>query len=62
MYFYSYSTCFHSHESLSADLNDTLDDEVNDPEYNFLADEEEMDVEEFRNDRAVSITSQSHSH
>ncbi|XP_077868888.1 GON-4-like protein [Saccoglossus kowalevskii] len=38
------------------DTNDTFDDEQNDPEYNYLAEEEPEDVEDFRNDRAVQIT------
>ncbi|KAL5014915.1 hypothetical protein ScPMuIL_009185 [Solemya velum] len=37
---------------------DVADDETNDPEYNYLeeADNEEMDEEDFRHDRAVRIT------
>ncbi|XP_070542012.1 GON-4-like protein [Ptychodera flava] len=38
------------------DSNDAVDDEQNDPEYNFLSEEEPEDLEDFRNDRAVQIT------
>ncbi|XP_064618934.1 GON-4-like protein [Lineus longissimus] len=38
------------------DLNDTLDDEQNDPEYNFLAEEEDDDEDEMRDDRAVKVS------
>lgn len=42
------------------DLNDTCD-ETEDPEYNFLADDEEdtVDDEDFRDDKAVNIPSTS---
>ena len=36
---------------------DNVDDDANDPEYNFLAEEDIPDVEDFRDDRAVKITS-----
>ena len=41
------------------DVNDSLDDEA-DPEYNFLAEveKEELDAEDFRNDRDVRVTSE----
>lgn len=34
-------------------------DEDDDPEYNFLDDLDEPDLEDYRNDRAVRITSES---
>lgn len=34
-------------------------DDEDDPEYNFLADVDEPDVEDYRDDKAVRITSQS---
>lgn len=40
-------------------LPDECDDE-DDPEYNFLADIDEPDLEDYRDDKAVRITSQSH--
>lgn len=33
-------------------------DDDDDPEYNFLADIDEPDVEDYRNDKAVRITSE----
>ena len=39
-------------------LSEEADDD-DDPEYNFLADTDEPDVEDYRNDRAVRITSKS---
>ncbi|XP_071952756.1 GON-4-like protein [Antedon mediterranea] len=39
------------------ELNDTFDDEQNDPDFNFMADEEEViDTEETRTDRAVRVS------
>lgn len=35
-------------------------DDEDDPEYNFLAETDEPDVEDYRDDKAVRITSQSH--
>ncbi|XP_071479809.1 GON-4-like protein [Diadema antillarum] len=35
---------------------DTNDDEQNDPEYNFLAEEETMDKEDYRTDKAVRVS------
>lgn len=40
-------------------LLDEADDD-DDPEYNFLEDRDEPDTEDFRTDRAVRITSESH--
>lgn len=43
-------------------LEEECDDE-DDPEYNFLADIDEPDVEDYRDDKAVRITSQyTHAH
>lgn len=45
-------------EPLTVDVNDTFDDDEADPEYNVLADEEEqtVDKEELRVDRAVKVS------
>ncbi|KAJ9573919.1 hypothetical protein L9F63_008718, partial [Diploptera punctata] len=45
-------------EPLTVDVNDTFDDDEADPEYNVLADEEEqtVDKEELRADRAVKVS------
>lgn len=47
-------------ETESENTNDGIDDEEKDPEYNYLAEIEEMmdSDEELRNDRAVKISSQ----
>lgn len=42
---------------INLSLADECDDE-DDPEYNFLADTDEPDVEDYRDDKAVRITSQ----
>lgn len=42
-------------QPLSNDTNDLEDDDEADPEYNVLADEEEVDKEELRRDKAVKI-------
>ena len=41
------------------EVSDVGDDDQNDPEYNFLAEEEAVDEEDFRNDKTVEITSKS---
>ncbi|CAH1253828.1 GON4L [Branchiostoma lanceolatum] len=38
------------------DMSGDADDEQNDPDYNFLQEEEEVDTEDLRDDRAVRIT------
>ncbi|XP_071795345.1 GON-4-like protein isoform X2 [Asterias amurensis] len=38
------------------EVSDVGDDDQNDPEYNFLAEEEAVDEEDFRNDKTVEIT------
>lgn len=51
-------------ETESENTNDGIDDEEKDPEYNYLAEIEEMmdSDEELRNDRAVKISSQCIAH
>ena len=46
--------------TVKPDINDSMDDEA-DPEYNFLAEaeKEEFDVEDFRDDREVRVSSKS---
>lgn len=48
MYKLTFSVCLWSEEA----------DDDDDPEYNFLADIDEPDVEDYRNDKAVRITSE----
>lgn len=43
---------------LKKNLLEEGDDDDDDPEYNFLAEIDEPDVEDYRNDRAVRITSE----
>ena len=41
------------------EVSDAGEDDQNDPEYNFLAEEEAVDEEDFRNDKTVQISSKS---
>ncbi|XP_038071708.1 GON-4-like protein isoform X2 [Patiria miniata] len=41
---------------LDPEVSDTGEDDQNDPEYNFLAEEEAVDEEDFRNDKTVRIS------
>ena len=43
--------------SVSGGGGEEMEDGDDDVEYNFLADQEEVEKEEFRNDRAVKISS-----
>jgi len=42
---------------LNLDAEVTDDDDVNDPEYNVMDEQEEYDAEEIRNDKATRISS-----
>lgn len=37
--------------------NESIDEISNDPDYNFMEDKEEIDKEDFRDDRAVKVSS-----
>ncbi|XP_034534978.1 GON-4-like protein, partial [Notolabrus celidotus] len=43
-------------QSLMAPVNEEEADDEDDPEYNFLEDQDEPDLEDYRTDRAVQIT------
>lgn len=49
----------HSSPSLTVFVPAEECDDEDDPEYNFLADIDEPDLEDYRDDKAVRITSQS---
>lgn len=53
--------CFHLcvslYDCMCLSVSEECDDE-DDPEYNFLADIDEPDLEDYRDDKAVRITSQ----